>query len=106
MVANISSAAQSISKGLTRLQTPETPEEKGQTLSSDAGNTESKQEGSATVGANNSSVGARLSSALGRLSGSDKDNIDEPSKFENANKSVDVQISPQARRLMAMSDKN
>jgi hypothetical protein len=104
MVGNISSAAQSISKGLTRLQTPEAPYGKGSNLSSEAGSAETKQDGSATSSTNNSGVGARLASALGRLSGSNTDNLEEPSKIETASKSVDVQISPQARRLMAMSE--
>ena len=104
MVANISSAAQSISKGLTRLQTPETPDQKAANLSAEAGSAESNTDEMGASGANSSGVGARLSTALGRLSGSGADSRDDATKFENANRSVDVQISLQARRLMAMKD--
>lgn len=104
MVANISSAAQSISKGLTRLQTQETPDQKGANLSAEGGITDSRQDETGASATNNSGVGARLSTALGRLSGSGADSTDDAIKFEKANRSVEVQISPQARRLMAMQD--
>jgi hypothetical protein len=104
MVANISSAAQSISQGLARLQSQETPDEKGASLSAGAENAKSKNEETAASGTNSSGVGARLSTALERLSGSGADSKDETAKFETANRSVEVQISPKARRLMAVKD--
>ena len=107
MVGNISSAAQSISKGLTRLQAQEPAEAKGSDISSEEGSSaETKSDGAATTASNNNSrVGARLASALGRLSGANIDKVDNAESFQTASRSVDVQISAQAKRLMAMNDK-
>ena len=105
MVGNISSAAQSITKGLTRLQAQEPAEVKGSDIASEDGNIEAKNDGASTSSSNNSRVGTRLATALGRLSGANMDQIDEPANLQTASKSVDVQISPQAKRLLAMSDK-
>ena len=105
MVGNISSAAQSISKGLIRLQAQEPTDAKGSEVSSEEGSTETKNEGAATSNSNNSAVGARLASALGRLSGANIAEADDPVNLQTASKSVDVQISPQAKRLLAMSDR-
>ena len=106
MVGNISSAAQSISKGLTRLQSQEPAQAEGSDISAEEGSSaETKNDGAATASNNNSRVGARLASALGRLSGANIDKLDNAESFQTASRSVDVQISAQARRLMAMNDK-
>ena len=104
MVGNISSAAQSISKGLTRLQAQEPAEAKSSDISSEKTEVAAENDGATTSNSNNSAVGARLASALGRLSGTTIDGTNDLEKHQIASKSVDVQISPEAKRFIAMRD--
>tara|TARA_B100000700_G_C14627847_1_gene661403 strand:+ start:189 stop:506 length:318 start_codon:yes stop_codon:yes gene_type:complete len=100
MVANISSAAQNLSNGFARLKKTENAPAENNTAeakNNNASHTEAESTGTANA---QKGAAGRLAKALGKMSMANNSINNDSTEELTKNQSVEVKISPEARRLM------